>query len=281
MDLGRERLDWSSEWWKQIDAAVHDEVQRTCVAAKFIPLYGPVGDALTVVADQIDPDTMTIDEAGVTPLLELSVEFALSRQQVANEGDLSAGLTLATRAANLLAQGEDLAILRGDEGLKDNPLKQVKYRGGGAGPGVLNAADQVIQVAPIAGGGKSYGDHTYSAVAQAYALLQNGGHCGPYALALRSELYADTFAPQPQTLLMTADRIKPLVTLGYYGTGALRPSTGIVLSAGGESVDLVAGVDPITEFLQIDADGLYRFRVFERFAVRIKDRAAIVRLEFK
>jgi uncharacterized linocin/CFP29 family protein len=279
MDLGRERLDWGADIWKRIDDAVHDEFQRTSVAAKFIPLYGPIGDALTVPADVIDSETMTIDEVAVTPLLELSVEFGLTRQQAAGEAHLSTALTLATRAANLLSQGEDLAIFRGDEGLKSNPLKQVKQRGGSAGLGLLNAAGQAVQVAPVSAG--SYGEHTFAAVAEAYALLQNQGHYGPYALALRSELYADTFAPLPETLAMPADRIRPLVTLGFYGTGALRPGTGLLVSVGGNSLDLVAGVDPMTEFLQIDDNGLYRFRVFERFVVRVKDRTAIVRLEFK
>jgi hypothetical protein len=33
--------------------------------------------------------------------------------------------------------------------------------------------------------------------------------------------------------------------------------------------------------LQVDDKGLYRFRVFERFALRVKDKTAIVRLEFR
>jgi uncharacterized linocin/CFP29 family protein len=281
MDLGRERLDWSADIWKRIDDAVHDEFQRTSVANKFIPLYGPIGDALNVASQVIDPETMTINETDVTPLMELWVEFGLTRQQVAGEAQLSTALTLATRAANILSQGEDLAIFRGDEGLKDSPLKQVRHRGGSAGPGLLSAAAQAVQVVPVSTGAKNYGEHTFTAVAESYSVLQNQGHYGPYALALQSELYADTFAPLPDTLAMPADRIKPLVTLGFYGTGALRASTGVLLSAGGESIDLVAGLDPITEFLQVDENGVYRFRVFERFAVRVKDKTAIVRLEFK
>ena len=281
MDLGRERLEWSADIWKRIDDSVHDEFQRTSVAAKFIPLYSAIADTLTVPSDIIDSETMTINEVAVTPLVELSVEFGLTRQQVGGEAQLSTALTLATRAANLLSQGEDLAIFGGDEGLKASPLKQVRQRGGNAGPGLLNASDQAVQVTPVSAGAKNYGEHTFSSVAEAYSLLQSKGHYGPYALALRSELYADTFAPLPETLAMPADRIKPLVTLGLFGTGALRPSTGVLVSVGGNSIDLVAAVDPITEFLQVDVDGLYRFRVFERFAVRVKDNTAIVRLEFQ
>jgi uncharacterized linocin/CFP29 family protein len=281
MDLGRDRLNWTQDVWKKIDDAVHDEFQRTAVAAKFIPLYGPVADALTVASDIIDLDTMTVDEVAVTPLLELSVEFGLTRQQVAGEAQLSTSVTLATRAANLLSQGEDLSIFRGDEGFNDNLFKRVRHRGGSAGAGLLRASDQAVQVTPVSTGPQRYGEHTFEAVAEAYSFLQNKGHYGPYALALRSEVYADTFAPLPDTLAMPADRITPLVTLGFYGTGTLPPSTGVLVSVGGNTMDLVAAVDPITEFLQVDDKGLYRFRVFERFALRVKDKTAIVRLEFR
>ena len=53
-----------------------------------------------------------------------------------------------------------------------------------------------------------------------------------------------------------------------------------MVSVGGNSMDLVVGVEPTTEVLQQDANGFYRLRVFERFALRIKDTTAIVALKF-
>src|SRR5438477_256538 len=175
MDLGRDRLDWSADVWKKIDDAVHDEFQRTAVAAKFIPLYGPVPDALTVPSDIIDPNTMTVDEVATTALLELSVEFGLTRQQVSGEAQLSTAVTLATRGANLLSQGEDLAIFRGDGAFKDKLFQRVQHRGGGAGPGLLFATDQTVPVTPISSDPKRYGEQTFEAVAAAYSILQSRG----------------------------------------------------------------------------------------------------------
>jgi hypothetical protein len=40
-------------------------------------------------------------------------------------------------------------------------------------------------------------------------------------------------------------------------------------------------MDATTAFMQQDTDGAYRFRVLERFALRLKDIGAIVRLEFE
>jgi len=222
---------------------------------------------------------MTVDEVAVTPIVELGVEFGLTRQQVGNEVQLATAITLSTRSANLLAQGEDMTLFQGDESFGNPLFKRVQHTGGSAGPGLLNATDQFINVPPVSPG--VYGEHTFQAVTQAYSLLQSKGHYGPYALALQSEVYADTYAPLPETLAMPADRIKPLVPLGFYGTGTLPPSTGVLVSVGGNAMDLVASVDPVTEFLQVDPDGTYRFKVYERFALRVKDKTAIVRFQFQ
>jgi uncharacterized linocin/CFP29 family protein len=281
MSLGRERLTWGDDIWRAIDDAVHDEVQRTSVAAKFIPLHSPAPppEASIVPAGIIDPAAMTVDEVAITPIVELGVEFHLTRQQYGNEADLGTAVTLATRAANLLAQAEDSVLFQGDAGLANPIFKNVIRSGGSAGAGLLKSANQSVTVDPIVPG--AYGQHTFQAFAQAYAKLQQNGQYGPYALALRSEVYADTYAPLPNTLVMTADSIKPMVSLGFFGTGTVPASTGILVSAGGNTVDLVASVDPITEFLQVDPDGTYRFKVYERFALRVKDRSALVRFEFK
>jgi hypothetical protein len=61
--------------------------------------------------------------------------------------------------------------------------------------------------------------------------------------------------------------------------------TGFVVSLGGNTMDLVRGKmtadeDVIVRFEQKDANGYYRFRVIERFALRLKDITAVVQLQF-
>jgi len=280
MPLGREQVDWSDGVWKALDDAVHDEFHRTAVGLKFIPFHGQLEDATTIPADVIDLTKMTVDETKVTALVELGIDFGLTRQQTASEERYSTGITLATRAANLLAQAEDLVIFLGDDAFKEPLFKIVKHRSGRAGAGLVKGAAETIPVKPPRAPNQ-YGENTFAAVADAYSRLQQKGHYGPYALALRSEIYADTFAPLAGTLIMPADRIRPLVSLGMFGTGALPAATGVLVSVGGNSMDLVVGTEPTTELLQQDAQGFYRFRVFERFALRIKDKTAIVHLDFK
>jgi hypothetical protein len=80
---------------------------------------------------------------------------------------------------------------------------------------------------------------------------------------------------------MPADQIRQLAALGLFGTGALPPKTGVVVSVGGNSIDLVVGLEPTTEVLQQDGEGFYRFRAFERFVLRVKDKTAVVRLNYE
>lgn len=255
--------------------------------------------------------TLIVEEARTTALVELLVEFTLTAQQVAREAELMTAVTLATRAANFLSQAEDVVLFQGqkaiDPGADQHPLfkdKKVRARSGPAGIGLLNAPPapdpqkppstaRVIRVPPIKEApGPRWGENTFEAVADAYSRLQRGegmdqAHYGPYALVLRTEPYADTYAPVltnhaeiPNTLVITADRIRPLVTAGYCGTGTLPPLRGILVSLGGNTMDFVVGMDATTAFLQEDTEGRYRFRVYERFALRLKDATSVIRLEF-
>lgn len=309
---GRDKLPWSQEIWDRIDQAVHDECQRTKIARKFLPMYGPVSPGELIVASDTvlrAGQAITVNEAATIPLIELLVEFTLTLQQVEREAELMTAVTLATRAANLLAQAEDVVIFQGqaaiDPGAVQHPLfaqNRVRARSGPAGAGLVQAAGgnavQVIRLAatPPVNPGQPlrYGERTFAAVAAGYSRLQSGvgldqAHYGPYALVLHNEPYADTFAPLPTTLIMPADRIKPLMTAGFFGTGTLpaqgvlpheRETTGILVSLGGNTMDLVVGMDSTTAFLQEDTEGRYRFRVYERFALRLKDTTSVIRLEF-
>ena len=142
--------------------------------------------------------------------------------------------------------------------------------------------------------GDTYGENTFAAVAEAYSELQARGHYGPYALVLPTRAYADAFAPLENTLIFTADRLLPLVEGRLYGTGTVPEDievepedppklkdVGVLLSLGGNTVDLAFGKAATTEFLQEDGQGLSRFRVYERFALRDKDPTGRVALLFE
>ena len=94
------------------------------------------------------------------------------------------------------------------------------------------------------------------------------------------------------------------MTEGYFGTGTLpgtpnpvnpavavpgipnptnvnTQSMGLVVSTGGNTMDLVIGQDPVAAFSQVDQFGNLLLRLFTRFALRLKDASAVIRLEFQ
>ena len=53
-DHTRNSVPWSEDIWSRIDQAVHDECKRTKVAAKFLPIFGPIDSSqLTMPSDTI------------------------------------------------------------------------------------------------------------------------------------------------------------------------------------------------------------------------------------
>lgn len=318
---GRNKIPWAKDVWERIDHAVATEVKRTRICARFLPIKPVPPKTTSVPTDSysVTAGVYGVDEGATTRLNEYYVEFELTPQQVdQEEGDFrdlghSTAVTLATKAANSLALAEDLICFQGQNAITgaaaftsglvqtlagnkplDTGLLNFPVGGNAPGAGPLTPAPapdiDVVQVAPLdpAVPGVIYGSGTFNGVAQAYSQLQAAGQYGPYALVLETVPYADTFAPLAD-LTVTADRIKPLVTAGYFGSGTLPPNPppvpaapyfGVLVSLGGNTMDLVVGAQPVTAFQQEDTTGNFRFRVLQRFALRIKDTTAIVILQF-
>ncbi|ETW99956.1 MAG: hypothetical protein ETSY1_13070 [Candidatus Entotheonella factor] len=293
MKLMNDRLPWSSEIWERIHHAVSHETKRVEVAPKFLPLFEAMPETLTITSDTILTDEeafLYIDEAAIYPLIELWVEFSLTPQQVEKEMDIHTAWTLAIRATNFLSRAEDVLIFQGQTAALSDPLfsgGRVGYRSGPAGTGLLNAPlreDQTVTVRSLVPGVPIFRERTLSGVTEGCARLKKTGHYGPYALILHDIPYGDTFSPLSGTLIKAAERLRPMCKAGFYGTGTLpaNPSpTGLLIDLGGNSMDLVHGKPAHPEFLFDDAEGLYRFRVSKRFALRLKDPSAIIKLIFE
>jgi hypothetical protein len=342
---GREKIHWSKEVWDRLDHAVHKEVDRTRVAAKYLPIHrvpqhttsvpsdfvippppsggvivgpGPDGAPLAFVGNGAPPTppvtrwqppnqppttdySYAVDEGATTRLVEFWVEFSLTPQQVEYEGSAghdhheaahpghpapsdhvqhghpapsdhaqhghhdqhdhsgySTATTLATRAANILAQAEDMLLFNG-LGAFTSPLytNYVRWRANGEPSdwGLLNVipalalptelgplpASQVITVQlETAGQADVYGEKTFKGVTAAYAKLMGLAQYGPYALTLHNVPYADSFAPLPTTLIMPADRITPLMTAGFRDSGTLDAPGATALAAGANAAAAAA-----------------------------------------
>lgn len=317
-------VPWSDDTWKAIHKVVNDEI-RTVQVSKFLPQHRVSPEITTVPSDTVlNPilpgeqlSTLTIDEGATTRLNEIWTEFALTPQQVHETADAkspqdTSAATLARRAAQYLALAEDLVVFQGNNGYQVPFFSQNVRHGmppvdGGllsltGGP--YSSPNPPIKVRPLGNPpppGVQYGENTLTAVAQAISTLASQGQPGPYALVLNTTPYADLFAAVGSgSLVVTADRIAPLITAGMFGTSTVPPSAGlpcscagsqrqppqgdtdygVLVSLGGDTMDLVVGLEATTQFLQQDPNGLWRFRVIERFALRLKDVAAVQVLEF-
>lgn len=293
----RNRVDWSQEIWQRIHQAVSAESQRTEIAAKFLPLFGPLPEALTVPSDTAKltsaSEVLVVDEAATVPLVEIWVEFVLTPQQVMKEMDIHAAATLGNYAARFLAAGQDTLIFQGQSAASTDPLftsGRVRFRSGPAGDGLFNTPlpkDQVMVVESQSPSRPVYRERTLAAVTRGLSVLRAAGQYGPYALVLQDVAYGDAFNTLPNTLITAGQRLVPMMEQGFYGTGTLPSPTagspafgGLLLSLGGNTMDLVVGYDSAASFLQEDDAGLFRFRVAQRFALRLKDPSAVIKLLF-
>lgn len=261
--LGREKFSWSQEIWNQIDQAVHDEAEATRVARKFLPLHGPLDPAAQTVQGQtINPGPpLTITPGQQIVPFEIWMNFELNPQQIT---DTSVALALVRRAANQVARAEDILIFQGtQENLGGVQISQPVPKN----PGLTTDAAPVKINQPL-----------FETLVAGIAELDSVGHHGPYALVVRPEVYAAAHIPAEGTAILPVDRIKPLVAKGFFSSSALQVGVaGLLVSFGGNSVDLAVTQDLITAFVHENIN--YGFRVFERFALRINDPNSTRRLD--
>lgn len=274
-NLGRDKI-WTPEIWGEIDKAVNAEVGQIRVAQKVFPGSAmPNGQA--VPADKLDLATMTIAEGLTKPFIEISVEFGLTQSQVDNEATLRTGRTLARMAAKSLALAEDMIFLQGNAVVAELQKRGIKIvNGESAENGLVGGAGRTENL-----DAKAMPGSIFEGVAKGISGLIKETQPGPYALILESGVYARSYEPLPTTLVTVADRITPLLPGGFYGTGALPPNAGLLVSLGGEPTSIYVGVEAVTAFTQTDVSGKCLFRVFERVQFVLRDRRALVKLEVK
>ncbi len=276
-NLGRESI-WTPQIWAEIDKAVQEEAGRIRVAQKVFPTV-QTPDAASVPVDQYNAGPpLGMAEGQTRPFIEIYYEFQLTQTQVDNEVTLRNAQKMARRAARSVAQAEDLLIIQGG-GVALPPGVQA-VNAASAGGGLLAFAAAAVPV-PLTGRAAGvYREHTYTAVTAGIATLNGVGHPGSYALLLSPATYGDANAPVAN-LQTAADRITPLMTAGFYPSGALPQNRGLLVSLGGEPTALYLAQDTVVAFNQRDNQGVYRFRVFERIQYIAREPDALVRLEFQ
>ena len=275
--LGRENL-LTPQIWGDIDKAVKEEVGRIRVAQKVFPTV-QTPDAASVPVDEYNPGAaLGMVEGQTRPFIEIFFEFIVTQAQMDNEATLHNAQKLARRAARSVAQAEDLLIIQGGGAALPQGVQAVNAAS--AGGGLLPFAAGRVRVIQIPGAAGTYRENAFTAVTGGIAGLNGVGHPGSYALLLSPATYGDANAPVAN-LQAAADRITPLMTGGFYPSGALPANRGLLVSLGGEPTTLYLAQDAVVSFNQRDNQGNYRFRVFERIQYVAREADALVRLEFE
>jgi uncharacterized linocin/CFP29 family protein len=303
-------INWSDAQWETVNSAVTEAFGKASVAAAFLPCYGPLAASAETVRDlqirglQAD---LKVHDADTLKLFTLRVKVTLSSEQVADDSLSSAILTF-RRAANILAQVEDEIVFNGFDARvtphvtgsigkalaasaspTDLPRVHRVSRAHevivqGSGPKEvkgLAAVPDTSTPAALAGGQiklsqahpgiAATGQAVVQEVAQAVAELEANSNPGPFACVLGSGIFVLAHTPEQNSMVLPADRITPMLGGPLLRSGSMDPNHGVVVSLGGEIVDIVVATPPRVQFLNLTGEAKYQFRVYERFVLRVKD----------
>jgi uncharacterized linocin/CFP29 family protein len=275
-------LNWTDAQWQKVNDCVTEAFGKASVASAFLPCYGPLAGSAEIVRnerlrqdDTSTPPTISLDadHADVNlKLVNVTVMVELSSEQVADE-TLSNAMLAFRRAANILAQEEDGIVF---EGFRQSPrgtdsqfvVNNVGPQRGLADLGARHTFSS-LDLAQF----KTNGRAAVAAVVSAIHRLEDSFNPAPFACVLGNTLFDGVHDPS-KSLVLPADRITPLLKGGpLLRSGRMNDDAGIVVSLAGNAVDIVVGTPPTVQFLQRMTNSRFLFRVYERFALRIRDAA--------
>lgn len=293
MELPAE-ITWDESVRQRINDAVLAEVGKVRICQKVFPTRLLSDKPTEIPFDVLDLPKIEIREGQTRPFVELYLEFPLTATQVQKEPERRFCETLARMATKAIALAEDMIIFQGQNG--QLPANVTADQRGSALDGLLGAADPAnaddkdanrvsvpidVLLAQGARPGVLWGENTFTAVADGISKLVTKGQAPEYALFLPTKVYADTFAPPGnQSLVTTADRIRPLVVAGFHGTGMLPPDRGLLVALGGEPTILYVGREAEPEYIRKQG-AQYFFRVVERVQFVPRDPRALILLKFE
>ncbi|WP_282610866.1 encapsulin [Pelagibius sp. Alg239-R121] len=298
-------LSWTEEQHTIVRDLIAEETERARLSHMFIPEHRLEEISRSVPADEFDSIANTVDDVKTIPLVEVAALVNLTKLQV-EDSDLSAALLLIRRAANRLARAHDAVVFVGQPGAdqlpptapQPPPKKVVSAIGGSQndgvsvstntvdiGPATSSAVTKTKSTSSKSGGSStegSYGEALVAGVAEALVKLEGKGYIGSYVLILGHELFIYAHTPSVGSLVLPKDRLEGLLGGGpIHRSSVINTKEGFLLSLGGEPMDQAVAVAPKFEFLRIGDNEVRECRVFERFALRLKEKDSVVKLVLK
>jgi uncharacterized linocin/CFP29 family protein len=292
-------INWPDAVLQEINEAVVVEMGKVRTAQKVFPTMLFDTNPTEIPNDVINFTDLSIKEGQTKQFVEIYHEFPLTATQVTREAMNKTCKTLARMAAKAIALAEDAVIFLGQQAILPAHVKADSVDS--ASNGLLGEANPKdadnddsnkvsepievkLQIRPRTGEqkpGLSYGEKTFSAVAEGIARLTAKAQAPKFALFLPVKAYADAFVPPSDaSLVTTAERIKPLVAGGFMETVTLPKDSGLLVALAGEPTSLYVGREATTEFVR-KGSSKYFFRVVERIQFVARDPRAFVLLKFE
>jgi uncharacterized linocin/CFP29 family protein len=274
------QVPWTEEQWVRVNLAIQEEAQRARVAAKFLPLYGPLPADTDFVREVKIPAgaPLKVEDQTTMQLATLQVKLNLRGAQLADP-ELGSVLTAFRQAGNILARVEDALVFNGQPAPNQlppgvPPNLGVELTGGQQTHGLVGLSG--VNATPPVGDG----DDLVAAVTDAVGKLESKGHFGPFAVALGQDFFGWAQLPNPEHPQVTPQQqIVPLLGGGsLVRCSAIPHNRGVVVALGAEPIELVIATDVSAQFLLLNDKPIYVFRVYEKLVLRIKSNDAVVTL---
>ena len=276
------QVPWTEEQWARVNQAIQEEAQGARAAAKFLPLYGPLPPDTDFVRQVGIPPipaggALTVNDRTIIELATVQVKLHLRGAQLADP-ELGSVLSAFRRAANIIARVEDALVFNGQPAPNQLPpgtaALGATLNGGQQSPGLVGLGG--VNAAPPV----TNGDELVEAVTDALSTLESKGHFGPFAVALGQDFFGYAQLPNPNHQQVTPQgQIVPLLGGGsLVRCSAIPHDRGVVVALGGEPIELVIATDMSAQFLLLNDQPMYVFRVYEKLVLRIKSIDAVVTL---
>lgn len=260
--LERDDAPLTGEQWAQLDETVVATARKHLVGRRLLPLYGPLGAGMTAVPMPAlsgigEEGPITSSEVEMMPLEEISEDFVMSWQELAQAERMNLPLSFAAAgaAAQALSRKEDAIIFGGSEATGRPGLLTVDGRH------ELDGADWSEAGALLEG------------FARAVDALASSGFPGPYAMVMSPGNYAlaHRVIKGARTEIQY---LKDVAEGGVYATEMIGPEQILVMEPGRSNADLAVGIDMKTAYLGAE-EMRHPFRILETMALRVKRANAI------
>ena len=267
---------WDQSAWKEINDAIQGVVAEIRVTTQVFPPQLLPG-ASNVLDQRINTTPpISIDEGASKSFIKVRQEFVVTQNQVDTNSDTHVAKTLAMRIAATLATVMDGITFQGKHFQAPDGVT-VERPPSDSGLFGLAASNVTVTLSP------GSGDLIYDAVVQGIAQLNALGMATQQkqcALFLESGIFAQAQRALPNTMVTPASSIAPLVEGGFFATSGLKANTGLLVTVGGDTIDVAIRDDATATWLRQDGDG-HHFEVYESFQYIAKDPRALVRLVFQ